>query len=97
MTIEELLTALQKDDFHITKQATQTHGYTIWLGCGFVIAVYQTGKVLVQGKFDRRWGQEAVELLIPMLPPQTQWLFEQATWEPYKSLIAQRQQEKGSN
>lgn len=97
MTIEKLTAALKKDDFHITKQATQTHGYTIWLGCGFVIAVYNSGKVLVQGKFDRRWGQESLKLLLPMLPPNTQWLFEQATREPYKTLIAQRQQEKGNH
>jgi hypothetical protein len=96
MMIEELTAALKKDDFAIKKQAVHMYGYNIWLECGFVIAVYESGKVLVQGKFDRRWGQEAVELLIPMLPPNTQWLFVQATWEPYKSLIAQRQQEKGS-
>ena len=97
MTLEELTTALQNDDFHIKKQATQMYCFTIWLGCGFVIAVYSSGKVLVQGKFDRHWGKESMELLIPLLPPHTQWLFEQATQEPYKTLIAQRQEEKGSN
>jgi hypothetical protein len=96
MTLEELTTALQKDDFKITKQATQMYGDTVWLGCGFVIAVYHSGKVLVQGKFDRQWGRESLELLLPILPPQTQWLFEQATQEPFKTLITQRQQEKGS-
>jgi hypothetical protein len=94
MTLEELTTALKKEDFKITKQEEQMYGDTVWLGCGFVIAVYHSGKVLVQGKFDRRWGQEALELLIPMLPPHTQWLFIQASNEPYKTLIAQRQQEK---
>jgi hypothetical protein len=97
MNQEELTAALKKDDFAIKKQAPHMYGYNVWLECGFVIAVYDSGKVLVQGKFDRRWGQESLELLIPLLPPHTQWLFLQATLEPYKSLIAQRQQEKDSN
>jgi hypothetical protein len=96
MTLEELTTALQKDDFAIKKQGTHMYGYNVWLECGFVLAVYHSGKVLVQGKFDRHWGKESLELLIPLLPPHTQWLFEQATQEPFKTLIAQRQEEKGS-
>ena len=95
MTLEELLKLLKADDFHINKHKEEMHGYKVWLGCKLIICVYKSGKILVQGKFDPHYGEESMRFLIPLLPPETRWMIEEAFSEPFKSLILERQGPRG--
>ena len=91
MTLEQLLNLLRADDFHVNKHAEDPYGYKVWLGCRLIICVYKSGKIIVQGKYDPRWGAESLEHLIPLLPPHTNWVLDEAKQEPFAGLIAQRQ------
>lgn len=49
------------------------YGQQIRLGCGAIVNIYNKGTVLVQGKLSPRGGEETLEKLKKVLPPDTRW------------------------
>jgi hypothetical protein len=95
MLYEKILADIKADDFQVDRCDEELWCHKITLGCKLIVCVYHSGKIVVQGKYDTRWGAESMEHLIPLLPPETVWAVNVAIKEPFKTLIAVRKGSQG--
>lgn len=64
---------LQQLNFHIKSVRQIAFPQQIKLGCGAVVTIFDTEKVVVQGKFLPSCRDESMALLKQALPPDTIW------------------------
>ncbi|MDP2367415.1 hypothetical protein [Rhodoferax sp.] len=64
---------LHELNFHIKSVRQIAFAQQIKLTCGAVVTTFDTGKVLVQGKFLPSSRDESLALLKQALPPETIW------------------------
>ena len=91
MIVENIVAALVAEDFYIATKKEIPYGLQIKLGCGAVVNVYSSGKVMVQGKLIPACAEESMPLLVKALPPLTMWMLPLAKTEPYATLIRDKQ------
>ena len=68
-----MLVSLKIADFHICEVIPHEHHLAIRLGCGAVLSVYRSGKVMIQGRLHGSGAGETKEMLVKILPAQTIW------------------------
>ena len=71
MIVENIVAALVAEDFYIVTKKEIPYGLQIKLGCGAVVNVYSSGKVMVQGTLIPACAEESMPLLVKALPPLT--------------------------
>jgi hypothetical protein len=69
----QMLETMRREDFHVCQVVEHDYHALIRLGCGAILSVYRSGKVLVQGRAYGCGADEAVSLLRELLPRSTVW------------------------
>lgn len=69
----KLLRDLTEADFHVCEVVNQAHHCLIRLGCGAILSIYKSGKVMVQGRLHGTGSGESKEMLEKLLPHNTIW------------------------
>lgn len=74
VSVEAIYQQLRALEFAVVDVRQISHGEQIRLLCGAVVNVYDTGRVLVQGKLVESVREETLKLLRLVLPPTTKWM-----------------------
>jgi hypothetical protein len=72
-TAGQVIAALGKNGFQVSKHAEHDTHIWIALHCGAVISAYATGTVLVQGRISGPDAENAARLLHQVLPGKVVW------------------------
>ena len=59
--------------FHLERADDIQGGERFYLGVGAIVSVYDSGKVIVQGKLKPKYKARAIRTLRRVLPPDTRW------------------------
>jgi hypothetical protein len=93
----KIIEALYRHQHYIESHDPIQSGYRIRLGCGLVITMYRTQKILVQGTLKMKRPDLYLRQLIPLLPPHTNWQIPQVRYPGTAIFYASTGHQKGVN